>query len=119
MKTDWKKPPREKKKKTYPKKNIRSKGEYLLFTHIYKELSGRSEVTGKYLPFNVKNFAHLLSKGSRPDLRLLRENIVHCEFEIHFSFDNDTKENTLKKFPNVEWMYDMKEQLKSFPVIKK
>lgn len=94
-------------------------GELILFRKIHQELNGKSQITGKYLPFDVKNFFHILSKGARPDLRLERENVGHGEFLFHWFYDNRSKEAVLQRFPKSEWVYQKKEHLKSIKPEKK
>lgn len=95
-------------KQKFPK----ATGELELFKSIHQSLNGKSELTGNYLPFNVKNFIHCFSKGSRPDLRLNETNIVHGEYRAHWLYDNDTKENLLKEFPKAILIYQRKEIVK-------
>jgi hypothetical protein len=85
-----------------------------LFLKIYEETKGRCEVTGQWQPFNPKNFAHLIAKGSRPDLRLVRENVAHVLFDIHYAYDSLGKEALLEQYPEAQLMYDRKEKLKEW-----
>ncbi len=125
MRSDPKPEPRKKKPKTFLKRTPIKKsfrkatGELIFFKTRYIELKGKSQLTDKWLPFDIKHFAHVLSKGSRPDLRLNRNNIVHAEFDFHFSYDNNSKAETLKLYPQSTWVFDLREKLKQTPVEKR
>jgi hypothetical protein len=107
------------KKQAAPIKRVRAEtGELALFKQIHRELNGKSQITGKYLVFDVKNFAHIISKGARVDLRLNKENILHCEYEFHWLYDNRSKEAVLQRFPSSAWVFEKKQTLKSIPVEK-
>lgn len=119
MDTPYPKPEPRPPKKRVPlkrsplKRNYKPTGELSLMKTIHAHLKGKCELTGAYLPFDVKNFVHVLSKGSRPDLRLNRMNIIHATFDFHYLYDNSSKEKTLKAFPQAEYIYDLKQKLKS------
>lgn len=87
-------------------------GEAKLFVEIYKELKGRCEISGEYLTYDPKNFMHILSKGSRPDLRLSRDNVRHVKFEYHYGYDNVPKDIFLKEYPEAAIIYEWKEEAK-------
>lgn len=88
-------------------------GELALFVEIYREAKGCCEITGQWQPFDPKNFAHLLSKGTRPDLRLERSNVKHILYDYHYAYDNMGKEDVLKQFPEAAVLYEWKEKLKN------
>jgi hypothetical protein len=87
-------------------------GEYELFLKIYAEKKGLCEITGKQIPFNVSNFAHILSKGAYPGFRLNPENILHVTPEIHGLYDNSDKETLLGRYPNAGVFYQLKDKLR-------
>jgi len=59
-------------------------GELIVFNRIYEASQGKCCITGDFLVFDIKNFAHVLSKAAYPSFRLLEENILHCRFEFHY-----------------------------------
>lgn len=94
------------------KRARKATGELELFKSIYVELNGKCQITGKQLPFNVCNFAHALSKKAYPSFRLLRENICHCDPQIHFLYDNSSKEKLLAYEPRAILLYELKDKLR-------
>lgn len=101
-----------KQKKGLKQKFPEPTGELALFKKIHAALNGKSELTDKYLPFNVKHFIHCLSKGSREDLRLEAGNIVHGEYRAHWLYDNSIKSELLKEFPRATLIYERKANMK-------
>ena len=99
-------------KKTSIKTNRKPSGELKLFLEIYSERKGICEITGKQLPFDVNSFAHVLSKGAYPSLRLDPDNICFCDKEIHHLYDNSSREKLLEKFPEAIVIYERKEALR-------
>lgn len=93
-------------------KKCKATGELKLFKEIYEEVKGICQVTGRHIPFNVSNFSHVLSKGAYPSLRLYRPNIVHVHPDVHYHYDNSDKATTLGKYPNAEFMYELKDKLR-------
>lgn len=87
-------------------------GELELFKKIYEDRNQTCQITGQWISFSVHSFAHILSKGTRPDLRLNPDNIIMCVPEFHHAFDNEGREKTLKKYPQALWVYEKKEKLK-------
>lgn len=94
-------------------------GELALFKQIYEELEGISQITQHWLPFDVKNFIHILGKKAYPKFRLYKDNIVHGEYDFHHLYDNSSKKKALKEFPQAEWIYNKKQTLKEFYNSKK
>lgn len=99
-----------------PRKQISNRkkptGELRLFQKIYAEVNGVCEITGVFLPFNVNNFAHILSKGAYPSMRLSRANVMHVDPRIHHLYDCGSKEDLLKEFPDAAIIYERKRDLK-------
>lgn len=97
---------------TIKQKARKPTGELKLFLSIYAERKGICEVTGQQIPFNVSNFAHILSKGAYGEFRLNRDNIIHVHPDVHNYYDNSNKETLLSKYPEAIIIYDRKEELK-------
>lgn len=87
-------------------------GEMAVFLEIYQERGKRCEISGEELPFNPKHFMHILSKGTRPDLRLNKENIRLVKFEYHYGYDHVPKDIFLSEYPEAEIIYKWKEEMK-------
>lgn len=87
-------------------------GELKLFLEIYAERKGVCEVTDRQIPFNVSNFAHILSKGAYGRYRLNKDNIIHVHPDVHNYYDNSSKEELLKHYPKASIIYEKKEILK-------
>lgn len=100
------------KRTTVKQKPKKATGELKLFMQIYADRKGKCEITGKQIPFDVNNFAHILSKGAYPSYRLNPENIIHVMPEIHHLYDNSDKESLLNKYPKAVIIYDKKEKLR-------
>lgn len=105
-------PPTPLKKGKIKQKVRKATGEYKLFQQIYEEVGGRCQITGERIDFDVNNFAHILSKGAYPSLRLERDNIIHVLPEIHHLYDNSDKQTLLTTYPDAEIIYKIKEKLK-------
>lgn len=87
-------------------------GELKLFLQIYAERKGKCEITGYTIPFNVRSFMHVLSKGAYPSLRLKADNIIMVQTDIHDLYDNRDKDLLLTKYPSAKIIYEKKEKLK-------
>lgn len=97
---------------TISKKPRKPTGEYSLFLKIYAERNATCEVTGAQLKFDVKSFAHILSKGAYPGYRLNPDNIIMVHPNIHDLYDNFDKATLLAKYPEAKVIYDKKDKLK-------
>lgn len=87
-------------------------GELKLFLQIYASRKGKCEITGHTIPFNISSFMHILSKGAYPSLRLNPNNIMMVVADIHYLYDNGSKDLLLTKYPSAKIIYDRKEELK-------
>lgn len=110
--TPLKKKPYTLKRSAIKKKPRKVTGELELFRIIYFERKGICQVTGKKINFSVNSFMHILGKGTRPDLRLKKDNILHVISDFHYNYDNNSKAKTLERYPAAEWIYELKDQLK-------
>ena len=96
-----------------PKKQKKPKGEQKqMFMEIWEEREHVSELSGIHLGHlpNAWFFAHILSKGSNPHLKLVKENIMLVTQEEHWELDQNThlaKENKL-----FQPFFDKAEELK-------
>ena len=95
-----------------PLKRRKTTGELKLFLQLYADRKGRCEITGKMIPFDVNNFAHILGKKAYPSLRLDPDNIIHVKPEIHHLYDNSSKEKLLEKYPAAIKIYEKKNELR-------
>ena len=87
-------------------------GELELFKEIWAERPHKCSVCGEVLPvFTVRFFAHVLSKGSRPDLRLEKENILIMCYPHHWTYDHAT--NRAVDDPLYNKVFELKEKLKN------
>lgn len=87
-------------------------GELALFKEIWRDRLHISEVSGKPIRFfNVACFAHVVSKGSRPDLRLNPLNIILLTPQEHDLYDNHT--HKLQGLPEWGWVFELKLFMKS------
>lgn len=102
------------------RKSLKSKrkptGEANLFMELWRQRGGVSEVSGrKLLPVGHKfwhsQFAHVVSKGARPDLRLRPDNILLMTFDEHFKWDN--QRHKLKGLPEWDFVFAKYEELRS------
>lgn len=112
------------KRRTTLKKHFRKPtGEGELFKQIWDELEPEqrvSFVTGFPLPdqheMRSYYFSHVLSKGSRPDLRLVQKNIVLMTLKEHQLWE--TGKHKIKADPKLfrVWkkVFDLAEELKLF-----
>jgi hypothetical protein len=95
------------------KKKKKPKGEQKqMFLEIWEEREHVSELSGKYLgeESNSWFFAHILSKGAYPHLKLVKENIMLLTKDEHWQVDQNThlaKENKL-----FQPFFDKAEELK-------
>lgn len=87
-------------------------GELELFKEIYEEVKGICQLTGRVIPFNVRNFAHVLSKGAYNSLRLYKSNILHIDPRAHHLYDCSSKEKLLSEFPTANLIYELKDKLR-------
>jgi hypothetical protein len=93
----------EKRKKT---------GELELFKEIWAERPHKCVICEANLPvFTVKFFAHVLSKGSHPEMRLDKENIEIMCFPHHYRYDAETYAAT--KDRRYDKIFAKKEDLKT------
>jgi len=101
------------KKKSKPTKQYvrKATGELDMFKEIWEERDHVSFVSGKKLKkFDVKMFAHILSKGAYPAFRLRKDNIVLLTPDEHFLYDMAS--HKIKEDPYWAGLYEMKEKLK-------
>lgn len=88
-------------------------GELALFREIFVEQNGKCWVTGKPVQFHPDCFMHVLGKKAYPSFKLYKKNIKFVEEEIHFLYDNSSKEKLLQHYPKATKIYDLKEELKT------
>ena len=100
---------RTKKKSSKTKK---SSGQKELFIEIWNEREHVSELSGKHLgnDMNAWFFAHILSKGSNPHLKLNKDNIMLLTQEEHWQLDQNT--HLAKQDPLYKPFFDKAEELK-------
>ena len=87
-----------------------------LFHEIWDERPHKCSIStcGELLPiFNVRYMSHCVSKGSYPELRLVKENIDILCFSCHQLWENSKwyLENS-GQFPEWEWLFDKYVKLK-------
>ena len=84
-------------------------GEILAFRMIWEERPHHCQVCGVNLPvFDHWNYMHVLSKGSFPKFRLLKECIVLACRDCHTQYDcGSTKDD-----PKFKWVLELKQKLK-------
>jgi len=84
--------------------------EHQMMKELWEEKPRICEVTGKPLPpsFSIWYFHHILSKGSTPEGRLDKRNILICRPEIHQEI-HGFKARDVKKF---NWVFEYAEVLK-------
>lgn len=113
----------EKKKKFLQKAFRKPTGEAELFKEIWEALEPEqrvSFVTGFPLPdqheMRTYYFSHVLSKGSRPELRLVKKNIVLMTLQEHKMWE--TEKHKIKADPKLmrtwQHVFDLAEELKIF-----
>jgi len=82
------------------------------FKGIWRSRPHRSEISGQLiLNFSPVNFSHVLTKGSRPDLRLNDLNIVLMTFQEHQNWEFHA--HKLIDKPEWKWVFLLKDYLKS------
>lgn len=94
-------------------KRIKNKKSQIeLFQEIWNERDHVSELSGKYLgdEMNAWFFAHILSKGSNPQLKFNKENIMLVTQEEHWQLDQNT--HLAKQDPLYKPFFDKAEKLK-------
>lgn len=94
------------------KKAPASTGELDMFKRIYAKRGMRCCFTGERIQFHVESFMHVLSKGAFPSFRLEELNVLMVVREIHKLYDNEGMTALLKKYPQCEMLYELKEMLK-------
>jgi len=95
-------------KKKFPKPT----GEKEFNTALYKKRGGKCQITNEPVPFKAICFMHVLSKGAYSKYRLFNYNVMLVKEEIHWLYDNSSKEELLKKYPKASIIYELKEELK-------
>lgn len=86
-------------------------GELEFFWGIWDEREHKCGVCGERLHFFVISyFAHILSKGSHPALRLDKENIEILCFPHHWKFDHET--NRAAEDERFDYLFKKKNKLK-------
>lgn len=125
--SDFKKarrPPKSKKplrrtgiKKKFPK----ASGEAVIFTMIANTRGNKCQVCGKQIiEFGAGNFSHLLSKGTRPDLRLNPKNILIMCFNMngsgcHNRYDTIAESKLLEaNYKMWKPIFELRDKLKTF-----
>jgi hypothetical protein len=91
---------------------MKPKGELNLFKEIWRERLHRCEITNQPVFFAPITFAHVLSKGAWPELRLCKSNIILASPEVHQLWDFGDR-TTLKSKPEWQWLFLLEEHLKS------
>lgn len=92
-------------------------GEAEMFRKIWDERPHVSQISGKKLldhghRFWYSQFAHIVSKGARPEMRLDPDNIVLMTFEEHFTWDNHR--HLLKDKEEWRWLFEKYETKRHF-----
>lgn len=88
-------------------------GELELFKQIWDERPRYSEVSGEPLgAFNVRYFSHVISKGSRPDLRLEPINIMLMTCAEHELWEFGSMAQKLQSGINFTSVYERLQWLK-------
>lgn len=101
------------------KSKKKNSGELDLYVEIWAERPHVSFITGKPLgAFNICFFAHVLPKGTYPELRLLKENIILLLFAEHSLLDQGTRaqrEAYAQKNQPCDWsrIENLKDELRS------
>lgn len=103
-----------------PRKPMRKRtkgptGEMKLFILLYHERGGYSEISGiPLLPpehdWFVRQFSHILPKGTYPEFRLLEDNIVLKTAEEHRQWEEEKW--TLHAKQEWQWVFEKEAQLK-------
>jgi len=92
------------------RKPKKSTGELEIFKSIYEERGPYSQISGQWIPFDVRCFSHVLSKGSYPSLRLEKRNIILKTAQEHDAWH--TQRHKLKHLPEWQWFFELEQQLK-------
>lgn len=94
------------------KRTKNKKSQIELFQEIWNEREHVSELSGKYLgdEMNAWFFAHILSKGSNPQLKYNKENIMLLTQDEHWQVDQNT--HLAKQDPLYKPFFDKAEKLK-------
>lgn len=102
----------KRKKKSSSKKRKKDSKEREMFLEIWEERDHVSELSGKYLGNEPNSwfFAHILSKGSNLQLKLVKENIMLVTQEEHWQLDQNT--HLAKQDPLYQPFFDKLEILK-------
>lgn len=107
-----------------PNTTRKESGELKMFLEIWNERPRISEVSGKPLGnvFKVMFMSHCLPKGSYPNYRLRKENIILKTEQEHFDWHNKPKSELLQQHPGWKRIFDLKDQLaqqymEEFPTI--
>lgn len=115
-------PKQFKARKPLKKKLKKATGEAELFKEIWNDLEVEervSFVTGFSLPdqheMRTYYFSHVLSKGSRPELRLVKENIVLMTLREHQQWEFE--KHKIKNDPQWKKVFDLAEKLKTYAQI--
>lgn len=88
------------------------KAELAFFVEIWRERIHKSEISGTLLMnFEPCYFSHVIPKGSRPDLRLNKLNIVLMTYEEHQLWE--FSRHKLVEKPEWKWVFDLMEFLKT------
>lgn len=78
-------------KQSYIKPKKKASGELFVFREIWSERPHVSQISGTPVMFSPSVFHHVITKGSDPSLRLVKENIVIVTKQEHnalHSFDS-------------------------------
>lgn len=102
-------------KKKAKKKKIKKTNPGLqkqMFIEIWQEREHYSELSGEFLgdEMNAWFFAHVLSKGSYPHLKLVKENIMLATQEEHWQLDQNT--HLAKSNPLYDAYFNKAQELK-------
>ena len=89
--------------------------QYDMFLEIWNERERVSEITGKNLvepehKMFTWQFEHILPKGTYPDLKFDKKNIMLLTWQEHFDLTNNTA--TYKEDPLYKKYFDIKEKAK-------
>lgn len=102
----------EPKKKVKTAKKPKTNDQQQMFIEIWAEREHISELSGQYLgdEMNAWFFAHILSKGAYPHLKLNKDNIMLVTQEEHWQLDQNT--HLAKKDKLYQPYFDKAEELK-------
>lgn len=111
--------PYKKRKKVYTKTykstdevDEDEKTEKDIFLEIWEEREHVSELTGAALTSEplAQYFAHILPKGTYPELRLKKDNIILVTLDEHYQIDHQT--HKAKEHPQLKRFFELQQQLK-------